>query len=461
MGSWNHTGRSVGRYLSREVHAAPLALFRILFGALMLWSLIRFASKGWIRELYIEPKLFFSYYGFGWVQPIGEATGLIFVIAGLAALGILLGYRTKWSIGLFFLSFTWIELMDKTTYLNHYYFVSVLSFLMLFLPMGAYASLDAWRDPNRRAEFVPAWTIWSIQLLLGIVYFYAGLAKLNSDWLLQAMPLGIWLTSSYDFPLLGELFQERWVHYLFSWSGALYDLSIPFLLLWHRTRLVAFVLVVFFHLMTRMLFPIGMFPYIMIACTLIFFRPDFHRKILGWLFGWLSLSAEVFNNGRTWEPTGVRLFRFQSALLGIFFLFQLLFPFRHHLYPGELFWTEEGFRFSWRVMLIDKTGHTEFRVVNPDTKRSWTVDNREHLTPFQEREMATQPDFILEYAHWLAEYYRNKGVRQPEIYAASHVALNGRLNQRFVDPEVNLANEPWNLKHKTWILPLNDTIYGL
>ena len=121
-------------YFNRTIKTAPLAVFRVLFGAMMLLSLIRFWANGWISKLYLEPEFHFSYYGFEWVKPLGNWTYLIFLICGLAALAVALGYKYRLAIVLFFLSFTYIELMDKTTYLNHYYFVSVLSFLMIFLP---------------------------------------------------------------------------------------------------------------------------------------------------------------------------------------------------------------------------------------------------------------------------------------------------------------------------------------
>ena len=82
------------------------------------------------------------------------------------------------------------------------------------------------------------------------------------------------------FPFLGDLMQQEWVHYAFSWSGMLYDLSIPFLLLWRKTRFGAFLLVIIFHVLTRVLFPIGMFPYIMIVSALVFFSPKVHHRIL-------------------------------------------------------------------------------------------------------------------------------------------------------------------------------------
>jgi hypothetical protein len=235
---------SIQAYFDKSTNAAPLAVFRIFFGLLMLVSIIRFAANGWIHKIYIEPGFFFSYYGFEWIQPLGGFTYLIFLVCGISAVFVSFGYKYRLAIITFFLSFTFIELMDKTTYLNHYYFISILSFLMIFLPAHAYYSVDAYKNENLRADRVPAWTIDSIKLLLCIVYFYAGLAKLNSDWLFRAMPLQIWLPSKYSLPILGDLFQQQWTHYAFSWAGALYDLAIPFLLLIKRTRVLAFFLVV-------------------------------------------------------------------------------------------------------------------------------------------------------------------------------------------------------------------------
>jgi len=246
----------------------------------MGYSIIRFWSKGWIEELYILPEFHFSYYGFEWAKPIGEYTYLLFLICFISTVFITLGYKYKASIITFFLSFTYIELMDKTTYLNHYYFISILSFLLIFLPLNSTFSVDSFFKKKSFSK-VPSWSIDSIKLLITIVYLYAGIAKINSDWLFEAMPLKIWLTSKYDLPLIGELFlQENWVHYLMSWGGMLYDLSIPFLLMYQRTRIIAFLLVVFFHVFTLILFPIGMFPHIMIFSSMIFFSSRFHEKAI-------------------------------------------------------------------------------------------------------------------------------------------------------------------------------------
>ena len=447
------------RYFSQNSEAAPLAVFRIFFGLMMFISIIRFWLNGWIEKLYLAPKFHFSYYGFDWVKPLGNWTYLFFIIAALSALAVSLGWKYRIAIITFFLSFTYIELMDKTTYLNHYYFVSILSFLMIFLPASVYFSVDAWRDATKRFQKVPSWCIDSIKMLLAIVYFYAGLAKINSDWLLRAMPLKIWLPSKYDLPFLGDLLQQDWLHYAFSWSGMLYDLMIPFLLLWKRTRFMAFFLVVIFHVLTRVLFPIGMFPYIMIVSALIFFSPNLHHKILSFLASMLKIRQTVFNNSEAFSFKNYR--KPVLMIVSLFFVIQLLFPWRYLLYPGELFWTEEGFRFSWRVMLMEKAGYTQFKIVDGETGKRFYVDNSDFLTPFQEKQMAFQPDFILEYAHYLADHFKKDGHRNIEVYAESYVALNGRQSRPYIDPEVNLLEHDDSFEHKTFILPFNDEIKGL
>lgn len=361
----------------------------------------------------------------------------------------------------FFLSFTYIELMDKTTYLNHYYFISILSFLMIFLPANAYFSVDAHKNEQLRSQQVPRWTIDSIKFLLFIVYFYAGLAKLNSDWLLAAMPLQIWLPAKYFIPILGDLLQQTWAHYAFAWAGVIYDLTIPFLLLIRKTRIFAFALVVIFHVLTRVLFPIGMFPYIMIVSALIFFDSGLHNKILDYLSKWFRITKSLFDNGTQYSFPKEWTRKASLAVVSIFFILQLLIPFRYMLYPGELFWTEEGYRFSWRVMLMEKAGYANFKVVNPQNGQRFYIDNTEFLTRFQEKQMSAQPDFILEYAHHLEDHFQEHGIADPKIYVDSYVALNGRPSQRYVNPEIDLTEIQPSLKHRTWLLPFDDEIKGL
>ncbi|MXV37720.1 HTTM domain-containing protein [Flavobacteriaceae bacterium Ap0902] len=447
----------ITNYLQNPVNISPLIVFRILFGTLMLWSIFRFWSNGWIESLYIEPEFHFSYQYFEWIKPLGDFTYVIFALCGLSALMVAVGFKYRLSIIVFFLSFTYIELMDKTTYLNHYYFVSLISFIMIFLPANVYASIDSYLNPQKTFNKVPRWSILILQAMLCIVYWYAGLAKLNSDWLLEAAPLKIWLSSKTYLPIIGELMDKEWFHYAMSWSGALYDLAIPFLLINRKTRLFGFLLVVVFHVFTSILFPIGMFPYIMICATLIFFSSTFHQGILDFFFRTINYHPRP-----SWRPYTMP--SLPSKLVGLFLfafiIVQLILPFRHLTKSGELFWTEDGFRFSWRVMLMEKAGYITFQVVDSDSGKKISVEPTAYLTPFQIKQMATQPDFILEFAHFLAKKFEHKGMYKPQVYADSYVALNGRRSQKYINSHINLAQVHLEQDVNEWLLPFSDEIKG-
>ncbi|WP_040279883.1 HTTM domain-containing protein [Psychroserpens damuponensis] len=447
-------------YLNKTTNAVPLAVFRIGFGVLMCFSIIRFWYHGWIEKLYIAPNFHFKYYGFEWVKSLGDYNYLLFFFCGIAALFVAFGLKYRLAIIAFFLTFTYIELIDKTTYLNHYYFISVLSFVMIFLPANAKFSVDNLLREKSYNQ-IPNWTIDSIKLLLGIVYFYAGLAKLNSDWLFKAMPLKIWLPSKYDLPFIGnDLMQQDWFHYAMSWSGMLYDLTIPFLLLYKRTRTFAFVLVVIFHVFTRVLFSIGMFPYIMIIATLIFFDASVHDKIIANIKRVLKPFRKHIKSPITVETYSFSSRNILLPILAVFFIIQLVFPFRYAFYKNELFWTEEGYRLSWRVMLMEKAGLTTFKIANSKTGQYFYVQNSDFLTAFQEKQMSFQPDFILEYAHFLGDHFKAQGHENVQVFADSYVALNGRLSQKYIDPTVDLYKEKESFKPKHWILPFKDDIKG-
>lgn len=445
-------------YLQKYSSAAPLAMFRAIFGLMLLISVCRFVAMGWVRELYIDPQFFFPFYGFAFVKPLGEWTYALFALCGLSALLVALGWFYRWASVALFLSFTYIELIDKSTYLNHYYFVSVLCFMLVFLPAHTIFSVDARRDPTLPAAQIPAWCTDSIRLVVCILYFYAGLAKLNSDWLLHALPLKIWLPAKNDIPLVGPLFNDSWTAYAFSWVGCIYDLSIGFLLWNRKTRPFAYVSVVVFHLATSLLFPIGMFPYIMIVTALIFFPARFHQKMITRISSWLKLPQFYLNPQERYHFPAI----FQPALYALFtlfFAFQIIFPFRYLLYYDELFWTEEGYRFSWRVMLMEKAGYTQFTVTGANGKKQ-VVNNNLFLTRLQEKMMSTQPDMILQYAHMLRDYYAARGFQSPQVHVDSYVALNGRMGKPLINPEVDLARQTESLRHKSWITPFNDEIKG-
>lgn len=459
-------------YLHREADIAPLAVFRVLFGAVTLYSTVRFAALGWIEAQYITPRFHFTYYGFSWVQPL-DAAGMygVFLLMGIGSLGVMLGLFYRVSILLFFLTFTYVELLDKTYYLNHYYFVSVVGFLLALAPANRAFSIDALRKPEWEVSRVNCWAIDMFKLQIGIVYFYAGVVKINGDWLFNALPLRIWLPAHDTLPLIGWAFRYSATAVAFSWAGMLFDTTVPFFLLWRRSRPLAYLAVVLFHTVTGLLFQIGVFPLVMIALTPIFFSEAFHRRLIDtasvFLFkacirlGFnrtlhrnLSLVNPRIASSRVNTIPGVN--RVIPAILVFYFTAQLLLPWRFLLYPDNVYWTEEGYRFAWRVMLMEKAGTATFYVKDSETGREGEVVNSEFLNAHQEKQMSMQPDMILQFAHFLRRHYEARGIKNPEVRAEVYVTLNARPSKLLVNPHTNLAAEPDGFSHYTWLLPFND-----
>jgi vitamin K-dependent gamma-carboxylase len=442
---------SLSRLLGARVDIASLVVFRVIFGLLMIEATARFAWRGWITEYFHTPRYFFTYHGFEWVRPWPAPWMHVhYAVMGLCAAGIALGFFYRVSAALFFLLFTYAHLIDKTNYLNHYYLVSLLALLVVFMPLHAALSLDARRRPEIRRASAPALCLWLLRFQIGAVYFFGGVAKLKPDWIVHAQPLTIWLGASTEIPLLGPLFDFKATARAMSVAGLVFDLSAPFLLSWRRARPFAYAAVVAFHLLTARLFNLGMFPWLMIAFGSIFFPPSWPRR---WLPArWLPAErAPEPEEGPASDWLGSPL---RKAALAAFMGLQILLPLRHWLYPGNPCWTEEGFRFSWNVMLMEKNGDITFTVTDPATAQTWIVDLNEYLTRQQIRMMSTQPDMILAFAHHLADDFRRRGRPGVEVRADAHVSLNGRPPQQLIDPSVDLTRHEEGLHPKRWILPL-------
>lgn len=416
---------------------------------MMLFSTIRFISMGWVNEFFIKPEFHFKYYGFSWLEVLPEqGMYAVFFFMLLSCLGILFGCFYRISATIFFLTFTYVELIDQTNYLNHYYFVSLMSFIMIFLPAHKSFSLDVKYAWVREMKEVSNFYILLPKFQLAIVYIFAGIAKLNYDWLIEAQPLKIWLPAHSHLPIIGYFLNYEIVAYLFSWFGAFYDLFIVFFLINSNTRPYAYFFVIVFHVLTRILFPIGMFPYIMIMSTLIFFSENFHVRVISFIKSIFKINPQHQLEIKTATNVNSKLYGFFI----LFFIVQVLIPFRYLAYDGKLFWTEQGYRFSWRVMLMEKAGTAFLYVQDSKTNARIEVDNKDFLTKNQEKMMATQPDMILQYAHYLAEYYKSKGFEHPKVFVESYVNLNGKGSQLFIDSTIDLTKLEDSFSHKTWIL---------
>ncbi|HEX2869638.1 MAG TPA: HTTM domain-containing protein [Polyangiaceae bacterium] len=438
---------------------AWLAALRFLLGATLSISMLRFIAYGWIDLLFVTPRFHFKYWGFGWVQalPASYMHALFYALAALAAC-LALGLWFRVSALLFALGFAYLQLIDVTTYLNHYYLATLLVVLLLLSPADRTWSLDAWRRPALAKQHVAKGWLYLFRFQVGVVYTFAGLAKAEPDWLIHAMPLRIWLGSKTDMPIVGRLFLLEDAALVMSWAGFLFDATIIWWLMWRRTRPFAYLALIVFHVLTRALFPIGMFPVIMVGSALVFFPPSWPRPLLAWIgrqagrlferdrlapapLAKSSLNGAARGRGRPLLTIAVAVYACLSVAL----------PLRHWLYSGSVLWHEQGMRWSWRVMVREKNGLTTFHVRDPRTGATWQVPPRRYLTRLQEREMSGQPDLILQLAHQIRDDYQARLGHAVEVRAEALVSLNGRRSALLIDPNVDLATIQDSVSAASWI----------
>ncbi len=438
------------------VDTAVLAYFRIAFGLIMLWEVYRYFDNGWITRYWVDPVLNFPYYGFGWLRPLpGIGMELLFAGLGILAICITLGFYYRLSAALFFLGFTYSFLLEQARYLNHFYLIILLSFLLIWLPAGRVYSLDARRAAHGSIQRAPAWTLWLLRAQIGIVYFYAGLAKINHDWL-RGQPMRDWLASRTNIPIIGGYFTEEWLVYVFSYGGLLLDLLIVPFLLWRRTRPFAFAVGLLFHLLNAKMFSIGIFPWFMIAATALFFDPGWPRQVIAWL-GCQCVRSVKADAQQTYASGSKPLV---VGFLGAYLLVQLLLPLRHHLYAGDPSWTEEGHRYAWHMKLRDKDAEAVFRVVDAQTGETWYVAPHDYLRSWQANKVAANPHMIWQFARFVAQEWQKQGVTEVVVYAEVMASLNGRSPQPLIDPTVDLLTQTYSLRPSAWIVPLATPLGG-
>ena len=458
--------RRVCAALFQPVDISFLVFFRIVFGGILLWEVYRYFSYGWITRYFVEPVITFSYYGFSWVKPWpGRGMYIHFFVLGLAAACVMAGFLYRIAAPVFFLAFSYFFLLDQARYLNHFYLVCLISFLMCFLPAERAFSVDALLRRKIRSDVVPAWTLWLLRAQIGIPYFFGGIAKLNSDWIRGGEPMRTWLRPMTAMPGFGSIFKTDPVVYGFVVGGLLLDLLVVPLILWRRTRPYAFAAAILFNLINAVIFDIGIFPWLMLGALLIFFPPDLMRRFArafmspGQPFE-LEPSQEVSSVTTKTVPErsnplpSFATQKLVAGLLAAYLAIQIVLPLRHYVYPGNVSWTEEGHNFSWHMKLRTKDGEAVFTVTHPASGQTWTIKPEDYLKSHQLTKMITKPDLIVQFSHFLAEEKRREGYENVEVRARVMVSLNGREPQLLIDPNVDLAKEEMSLLPARWIVPL-------
>jgi len=435
--------------LFKPVDASSLVVFRIGFGLIMMWEVWRYWHYGWIESKYIDPDFFFKYYGFEWVHPWSD--DLMYWHYGVTALLA------------FFITVGFLYRISAC--LNHIYLVLLVALLLCFLPANRYFSVDAKISPRLKSPTVPAWSVFLVMAQFEVVYIYAGLVKLNADWL-RLEPLSMWLSNRSDFPVFGDFFMQDWSVAIAAYGVIILHMFGAPLLLFKKTRIYIFCIYACFHVLNHFVFSIGIFPWLTLFATLIFFDPDWPKQVwnkLRTMAGKSTIfkkdpSQKNYWHALYWQPTP-KVQIFVMAAIGLWFAYQVLMPVRHYLYPGNVAWTEEGHRYAWQMKLRSKSGRAQFLVKDPKTGGTWAVNPRQYLTSRQVRKMATHPDMILQFAHYLCDKWEQEyNIANVEVRVRSMVSLNGRKYAPMIDSTINLASIERNLSTSDWIIPLDEPL---
>ena len=431
------------RFLFRRIDNSALIVFRIAFGLLIFLESVGAILTGWVTRNIVQPKFTFSFIGFEWIQPLpGNGMYIYYIVMGVFGLLVMVGYKYRLSMIAFTLMWTATYLMQKSSYNNHYYLLMLLSAIMVFLPANRYFSIDARLKPEIKKISMPQWCSWVFIIQMFIVYTYASIAKMYPDWL-DTSVMEVILRGKRNYVIVGELLQQKWMHYFITYGGLLFDGLIIPLLLYKPTRKWAFFVSLFFHLFNSFVFQVGIFPYLSIAFALFFFDPKTVRNLF-------LKKKPFYDKNEVVIPSYKRPF---IVVFVIYFIIQIGLPLRHWFFKDDVLWTEEGHRLSWRMMLRSKSGSTFYRVIDSKTNAPIPINLNDYLTKNQQRTASTKPDVIWQFAQHLKKDFAKKGI-DVKVFVNAHVKVNNNQYQRLIDPNVDLANVQWEpLKHSDWLLP--------
>ena len=117
---------------------------------------------------------------------------------------------------------------------------------MILTPLNHACSIDCLRGVLDNKSTLPAVWLWLMRFPMTMVYVYGAIAKMESDWL-TGMSTKALMGKANEGTFLEPLMQISWVPVFYAWSGMLFDLLIPFAVLWKKTRVPAFITATLFH----------------------------------------------------------------------------------------------------------------------------------------------------------------------------------------------------------------------
>ncbi|KAJ1522865.1 hypothetical protein ONE63_002010 [Megalurothrips usitatus] len=500
LSSW---GRFVAM-LYRPTDPASLAVVRILFGLLMAVDTLEERGLGEADLRWASPKhCYFPLFDFLRPPPLPWMC-MLYLSMWIGAVGMMLGLRFRLSCLLFAAPYWFVLLLDKSRWNNHSYLFGIVAILLSRSSAHHYLSVDAWRH-SWKDRPVPLWNYGALRLQFFLLYFLAGVKKLDADWI-GGFPMRHlnhhWVFEPFKLVLSPEQV-DYWIVHV---TGFTLDLTIGFWMFLDATRPVAFIFCAMFHLMNSRLFMIGMFPYVCLATQPLFCHNDWPRRFWRSCRGLWRPSRDVpkavaadwawlrprqhpeavaaagcllpcvddtsKKNASSSTATPLRWYHHLTAALLLSHTgLQLFLPYSHFITKGYNTWTNGLYGYSWDMMIHSwDTILIVVKVVETDTGREHFLDPDAWVSSDR---WARHADMAKQYAtcverNLLTELRRGKAGagRAPRAIAglqsdklAVHVdvwcSLNGRFQQRIFDPRVDLLAAPWSpFEPVPWVMPL-------
>lgn len=432
MGQFAARVKALESYLFKPASIYPLVALRLAFGlAMSMWALYMISS-GKVAEVFSLQVVHFPYRGLEWIKPLPFwGMLMVFVILAVSAIGMGAGWHFRKSGLIFTLAFAYVSLIDKASYLSYYYYVLIIALMLLLSPANRLFSIDLIRKPAIRVDFAPVWLLWAFKVQVVMVFFFAGMAKLNSDWLYTGVPVTLWLQDTLQNIGIpnGFLSANTWIGISLSWFLVVFDFVIPHFLLDSRTSTKAFSLVVIVQLIGIFFLPTGFFPVLVILSCMVFLPSriihHFISRVSYFLYDVFQFKGDVFASGGTFMLQ-YRMRRLFPVLASFFLAFQFVLPIYFYLSWGSLRWADTAFHFSWDIHINHQKNSVAFYKVNKTKGESIPIAVDHMLSSVQKSTMASDPSMLKQFIVTLKEINPALSAPEVEIQAQSCISLNGR-----------------------------------
>lgn len=408
---------------------------------------LAFGTLGEYR--YFNTVFHFRFPFFEWIPVFNDTILKILFIAGiLISILFTLGLFYKVSSKILLILYLYIYFIDQSYWNNHYYLFSIFALFFAFTNAHNSISIDSFRK-NLNNQ-INNWEILIFKIQITIVYFYGGISKLsNPEWLNFAAPKALY--SNYFHKIDYEITETALnsLGQFIGYGGLFFDLFIGiFLWINNKTlRVIGLILCCAFHISNIYIFEIGAFPYAMLASNLLFISIFFDRKTNK------PTTPININQKVSYSPANQWVIR----SIAVFFAIQLILPFQHLLFKGNVFWTGEGKMYGWHMM----SGSTDviandFYIQTFNDEGEFTgediISTNDFLNINQIRNLGIYPSYIPQFIQFLKKEAALAGMENIKILAPIEVSRNHKELRFIVSPTNDLCELENDLfKHNNWI----------